>query len=58
MRFRTHGKSGQKSESHSKKPEGGHGTLCRGAYDREYTEKMMGGLETAGFNTLRGAGDL
>ena len=58
MRFRTHGKSGQKSESHSKKPEGRHGTLCQGAYDREYTEKMMGDLETAGFNKLSGAGGL
>jgi len=32
--------------------------MPRGAYDRAYTEKMMGGLETAGFNTLRGAGNL
>jgi len=37
----------------SKKPEGGHGALCQGAYDPEYIEKMMADLETGGFNTLR-----
>lgn len=41
-----------------KNRKGGHGTLCQGAYDREYTEKMMGDLETAGFNKLSGAGGL